>query len=111
MLIYLNPDELHYYPFMVSLHMCDGSCNTAEDPFGKLRVPSNIEDANVNVFNMIAGINKLKTLMKHISCAHGCKFHDRKCNLNQKWNHDKCQCECEKTIKHCVCKKGFCLES
>ena len=26
-LIALNPVELKYYPFMVSLYKCDGSCN------------------------------------------------------------------------------------
>lgn len=29
----LNPNELHYYPFMVSLERCSGSCNTLDDPF------------------------------------------------------------------------------
>ena len=29
-LIDLNPEELHYYPFMFSLERCDWSCNTVE---------------------------------------------------------------------------------
>ena len=37
---------------------------------------------------MITGINELKTLTKHS------KFDGRKCNSNQKWNNDKCRCEC-----------------
>ena len=29
-------DELHYYPFIISLDRCDGSCNTVEDPLGRI---------------------------------------------------------------------------
>ena len=36
------------------------------------------EDLNLSVFNMIAGINKLKTLREYMSCK--CKFDGRKCN-------------------------------
>ena len=48
------------------------------------------EDLNLGVFNMIAGINESKTLIKDISCTWKCKFGGRKCNSNQKWNSDKC---------------------
>ena len=30
-LIDLNPTELVYYPFIVSLNRCNGSCNTVGD--------------------------------------------------------------------------------
>ena len=36
-----------------------------------------MEDINLNEFNMIKGINKLKTLAKHISCERRCKFDGR----------------------------------
>ena len=39
---------------------------------------------------MITGTNKSKTLTKHISWECKCKFDVRKCNLNRKWNNDKC---------------------
>ena len=32
----LNPDEFHYYPFIISMNGCNGSCNTVEDPFGRI---------------------------------------------------------------------------
>ena len=34
-LIDLNPDELRNYPF-ISLDKCGRSCNTVEDPFGRI---------------------------------------------------------------------------
>ena len=52
-------------------------------------VPKKTEDLNLR-FNMITGTNKSKTLTKHISWECKCKFDVRKCNLNQKWNNDKC---------------------
>ena len=42
--------------------------------------------------------NELKTLTKHISCKCKCKFYGRKCNSKQKWNNDKCWCECKNII-------------
>ena len=29
-LIYLNPVELNYFPFIISLDKCSGSCNAAD---------------------------------------------------------------------------------
>ena len=53
---------------------------------------------------MITGINESKTLAKHISCKCNCKFDNRKCNLNQKWNNDKCRCKCK---KHYIYEKDY----
>ena len=62
----------------------------------KACVPNKTEDLNLSLFNMITGIDKLKTLTKHKSCECNCKFDGRKRNLNQMWNTDKCCCECKK---------------
>ena len=83
-LIYLHSNEysheFHYYPFMVKLDRCVGSCNTLNDLSDKLCVPNKKKDLNLSVFNMITGINELKTLAKHRSCERKCKFDGRKCN-------------------------------
>ena len=59
--INLHPSEytqgLRYYPFAVNLDICVGSCNTLNDLSNKVCVPSKTEDLNLNVFNMITGIN------------------------------------------------------
>ena len=49
---------------------------------------------------MIKGMNESKTLTKHISCECKCKFDDRKCNSNRKWNNYN---ECKNPKKHRVC--------
>ena len=67
-LIILHPNEysqeLHYYSFKVKLDRCVGSRNTLNDLSNKAFVPNKKEDLNISVFNMITGINELKTLRK-----------------------------------------------
>ena len=38
---------------------------------------------------MITG-NESKILTEDISCKNNCRFDGRQCNLNEKWNNDKC---------------------
>ena len=65
--------EFHYYPFVVKLDRCIGSCNTVNNLSNKVCVPNKTEDLNVCIFNMIIGINELKTLTKHISRKCKCR--------------------------------------
>ena len=58
----------------------------------------------MHVFNMITGKNEPKILTKDIWCKCKYKFVGRKCNSNQKWNNDKCRCECK---KHHICEKDY----
>ena len=66
----LNPNEynqgLRYYPFIVNLDRCIGSCNSLDDPSGRICVPNRTEDINLSIFNVIARINKSKTLTRHM---------------------------------------------
>ena len=76
-LINLHPNEhiqeFHYYPLAVKLDRCVASCNTLNDLSNKLCVPNKTEDLNLIMFNMITGINKEKTLTKHMLCECKCK--------------------------------------
>ena len=105
-LINLHPNEdnqeFHYYPFAVKLDRYVGSCNTLNDLSNKVCVLNKTEDLNLSVFNVITRINESKSLTKHISCEYKCRFDRRKCNSDQRWNNDKCRCECKK--RH-VCEK------
>ena len=49
----LNLLELNYCPLMISLDECNESCNTVDDLFKKICVPSETKDVTVEVFNMI----------------------------------------------------------
>ena len=56
---------------------------------------------------MITGIIESKTLIRHISCERKYKFDGRKWNSSQKWNDDKCRCECKIPKEHHMCKKDY----
>ena len=60
--INLHPNEYSrefpYYPFVVPLNRCVGSCNTLNDLSNKECVRNKTEDLNQSVFNMITGINE-----------------------------------------------------
>ena len=60
-LINLNPVELKYYPFMISLNKCTGSCNVLSP---KICVPKETKDINVKAFNMITNKNEAKAMAK-----------------------------------------------
>ena len=75
--------EFNYYPFVVKLDRCIGSCNTLNDLSNKACVASKTEDLNLSMFNMITGINESKTLTKHVSYECKCKFDGRKFNSSQ----------------------------
>ena len=64
--------------------MCDGSCNTVEDPFDRICVPNKMEIENLKMYNMIKGINKSGELAKHISGKWEYEFDGRKCKVTQK---------------------------
>ena len=76
-----NSQEFCYYPFTVKLDKCVGSCNNLNDLSNKVCVPSKTEDLNLSPFNMITGINELKTLTRHVSCKCKCKFDKKNSNF------------------------------
>ena len=96
----LNPVDLKYYPFIISLGKCSWSCNLLSP---KMCVLKETIDINVKAFNMITK-NKAKTITKHISCDCKCKFNSTTCNLNQKQNNEICKCEFK---NYYTCKKDY----
>ena len=89
-LIGLNPIELNYDPFITSLDIYKGSSHIVDDLGPKLCVPNKWKYINAIESNMITRINEGKTSMKHILCDCKCKFEDKKCNSNQKWENNNC---------------------
>ena len=58
----MNPNELKYSPFRISLNKCTGNFNALHP---KLRVPKETKD--VKVFNMITNKDEAKAMTKHFS--------------------------------------------
>ena len=65
-LIDLDPVELDYYQFMISVDKCSGRCSSVDDLSLIICVAGKAKDVNVQVFNMITNRNEAKTLVKHI---------------------------------------------
>ena len=86
-LIDLNSVELQYYPFMISLNKCTGSCHVLSP---KICPPKETKNINVKAFNMITNKNEMKAMTEHISCDCKCKFNSAIFSLNQKWNNRTC---------------------
>ena len=89
----MNTVELKYYPVMISLNKCTGSCNVLSQ---KICVANEIKDIYIKVFNMITNKNEDQAMTEHISCDRKCKLNSKTCNSKQKWNNKTCQCECKK---------------
>ena len=49
--------------------------------YGRIYVPNKTDDVNLNVFNLVTGINESKLLTKHISCECKYKFDGKKCGI------------------------------
>ena len=72
--------EFHYYSFAIKLDRCIGSIKTLNDLSNKVCVSNTTENLNLNLLNMITGINESKALTKHTSCKCRCKFYGRNSN-------------------------------
>ena len=66
------------------------------------------KNLNLNVLNMITGINKLKILTKYISCKCRCKMNSRKFNSNQMWNKINIGVNV-KFQQNIICAKNICI--
>ena len=80
-IINMNSIELKYYPFMISLNKCTGSCNVLSP---KIYVPKETKDIYVELFNLITNTDEAKAMTEHISCDCKCKFNSTIYNSNQK---------------------------
>ena len=51
--------------------------------------------------------NETREIKWHESCKCICWLNGIVCNNKQKWNKDKCRCECKELIDKGTCDKGF----
>ena len=62
---------------------------------------------NVKVFNLMLRTNETRHIKWHKTCKCECKLDASACNNKQRWNEDKCRCECTELIDKGVCDKEF----
>ena len=106
-IININNNEPVFYPFSIKVNKCSGSCNNINDSYAKFCVPDVVKNINVKVFNLLSWSNQMKHIEWHETCKCKCRLDSRVYNNKQRWNEDKCRCECRELIDKRMCDKGF----
>ena len=94
-IINLNTNEPLFYPYNIKINKYRGSCNTINDLYDKICVPDNIKNTNVKVFNLMSRTKETRHIKVHKTCKCRCKLDASVCSNKQRWNEDKCKCECK----------------
>ena len=105
--INVNSNEPIFYPYSVLVNKCSGSCNNINDPYADLCVPDIFKSINVKVFNLMSKTNETRYIGWYETCKCKCRLNASVCNSKQRWNEDKCRCECKELIDNGKCDKGF----
>ena len=65
-----------------------------------------VKNLNIKVFNLVSETNETRCKEWHETRKCKCRFNSSVCNNKQRWNDDKCRCECKELIDKGVCDKG-----
>ena len=87
-------------PYKIKADKCVGSCNNVNNPYFNVCTPEIVKNVSIKVFDLISQQNKFRNVTFHESCKFHCLLDEKVCNNKQKWNKDKCRCECLE-IKEC----------
>ena len=104
-MINIISNEPSFYPYSIKVNKCSCSCNNINDPYSKMCVPDFVKNINVKVFNLISRTDETRHIKWHKTCK--CRLAASVCNGKQRWNNDKCRCECKELIDKGICDKGF----
>ena len=105
-IININSSESVFSPFSIKTSKCSGSCNNINDPYAKICVPDIVKDLNVKVFNLMPRTNETRHIKWYETWKYKFRLDASVCNNKQRWNNDKCRCECKELIDKGVCDKG-----
>ena len=94
----VNSNNPIFYPFSVKVNRCSGNCNNINNPYAKICVPDIVKNFNGKVFNLMSLTNETNCI---------CRLNKIICNNKQRWNKEKCICECKELIDKEVFDKGF----
>ena len=106
-IININNNEPLFYPYSIEVNKYRGSCNDINDPYSKLCVPYVVKDINDKVFNLILRTNETRHIEWHETCNCKCRLDASVCNNKQRWNKNKCRCQCKELIDDERWDKGF----
>ena len=87
-------NEYMTYPYSIKVNRYNGNCNNINNAYSRVCIPNITKNVTVKVFNLISQQNKTKQIIFHKSCKCVCRLDPIICNNKQKWNKNKCRCEC-----------------
>ena len=70
------------------------------------KVRPEIINVNSNEPRTTSRTNETSHIKWHETCNCKCRLDASVCNNKQRWNNDKCQCECRELIDKGICDKG-----
>ena len=88
------------FSYKIKVYRCVGSCNDVDNPYFKVCLPNIVKNISLKLFDLISRKNVFKNVSFHESCKCDCLLDQKVCNNKQKWNKNKCGCECLE-IKDC----------
>ena len=103
----INSNDPIFYPFSIKINKCSGNCNGINDLYAKICIPDIVKNLNVKVFHLMSKTNQTRHIKWNETCKYICKLDKIICNNKQRWNKDKCRCECKELIDKDVCNKTF----
>ena len=92
------------FPYKISINRCIGSCNNKNNPYFKTCLPNSINNITVKSLDLLSKKYVFKNISFHQNCKCKCLLDEKVCNNLQKFNKNKCRCECLKIKK---CKNGY----
>ena len=106
-IINVNNNEPVFCPYCIKINKGRDSCNTINDPYGKICILDNIKNTNVKVFHLMSRTNETRHIKWYKTCKCIRRLDASVCNNKQRWNEDKCRCECKELIDKVPCNKGY----
>ena len=97
-IININSNNPIFYSFSVKINKFNGNCNNINDPYARICVLDTVKILNVKVVNLMSRTNETRSIEWHEPCKCICRLNKIICNNKQRWNKDKCRCECKELI-------------
>ena len=97
-IVNINSNNPIFVPFNVKTNKCSGNCNNINDLYARICVPDIKKNLNVKVFNLIPRTNETRSIKWHETCKCICRLNEIICHNKQRWNEEKCRCQCKELI-------------
>ena len=104
-IVNVNSYEPLFYPISIKTSKCSGNCNNINTPYANICVPGVVKILDVKVFNLMSRPNESRHIEWHETWKCKCRLDTTTGHNKQRWNNNKCRCECKELIDKGICDK------